>query len=173
MSDTRNIKLGTCKVMFDGNDLGFTIGGVELTVTTNTHETKVDQFGDTVVNDRIMGRNIMVKVPLAETTLENLVTIMPGAELVGTVDKKKVVVKTGTGLSLLDFAKELVLHPVALPDSDKSEDVVIHKAGTAGAMSYAYKVDEERVFPVEFKGYPDSVTGALFTVGDPTAANGS
>ncbi|GAL22943.1 hypothetical protein JCM19235_1244 [Vibrio maritimus] len=70
MSDTKNIKLGTCKISFGGEDLGLTLGGVELTVETSTHETKVDQFGETVVNETITGRNIKVVAPLAETTLE-------------------------------------------------------------------------------------------------------
>lgn len=172
-SSTENIKMGTCKISFGGQDLGLTMGGVEVEVTTTTHETKVDQFGDTVVNERIMGRNIVVKAPLAETTLDNMVLIMPGAELktdntTPTKPKKKVVVKSGVGISLLGLAQELILHPIALPDADKSEDLIVPLAATAGAMSFAYKYDEERVFNCEFKGYPDSTTGALFIYGDKT-----
>ena len=175
VSSTENIKMGTCKLSFDGQDLGLTMGGVEVEVTTTTHETKVDQFGDTVVNERIMGRNIVVKAPLAETTLDNLVLIMPGAELktdntVPDKPKKKVTVKSGVGISLLGLAKELILHPIALPDSDKSEDLVLPLAATAGAMSFAYKYDEERVFNCEFKGYPDSESGVLFIYGDKSVA---
>lgn len=170
-NSTENIKMGTCKLLFDGVDLGFTMGGVEVEVTTTTHETKVDQFGDTVANEYIMGRNIVVKAPLAETTLDNMAAIIPGSELVtDNTDpqnpKKKVVVKSGTGISLLERAKELVLHPIAKADNDKSEDLVIPLAATAGAMNFAYKYDAERVFNCEFKGYPDSVTGELFIYGD-------
>lgn len=81
-SDTKNVKLGVCTINYDGKDLGYTQGGVEVSVTTDTHEVEVDQFGKTIVNEIIMKRNVKVKVPLAETTLENLVAIMPGAELV-------------------------------------------------------------------------------------------
>lgn len=81
-SDTKNVKLGVCSINFDGQDLGYTQGGVEVSVTTDTHEVEVDQFGKTVVNEIIMKRNVKVKVPLAETTLDNLVKIMPGATLV-------------------------------------------------------------------------------------------
>lgn len=175
VSSTENIKMGTCKISFGGQDLGLTMGGVEVEVTTTTHETKVDQFGDTVVNERIMGRNIVIKAPLAETTLENMVRIMPGAEL-KTDDtkpgspKKKVVVKTGVGISLLGLAQELTLHPIAMAEDDTSEDLVVPQAATAGAMSFAYKYDEERVFNCEFKGYPDSKTGALFFYGDKSVA---
>ncbi|EGT88588.1 hypothetical protein ABNIH1_18950, partial [Acinetobacter baumannii ABNIH1] len=33
-SDVKNVKLGVCKIMFDGVDLGFTKGGVDVTVST-------------------------------------------------------------------------------------------------------------------------------------------
>lgn len=81
-SDTKNVKLGVCSINFDGKDLGYTQGGVEVMVTTDTHEVEVDQFGKTIINEIIMKRDVKVKVPLAETTLENLVAIMPGAVLV-------------------------------------------------------------------------------------------
>lgn len=168
-NDTRNIRLGTCRVTYAGVDLGLTIGGVELTVDTSTHETKVDQFGETAVDEIITGRNIKAKVPLAETTLDNLVKIMPGATLVEETGKKRVEVTTGVGVSLLSLAQELRLHPISLADSDKSEDVVIYKAATPGSMNFAYKLDQERVYNTEFKGYPDPATGKLFYVGNDPA----
>ena len=81
-SDTKNVKLGVCRIVFDGNDLGYTQGGVEVTVSTETHKVNVDQFGKTSINEYIMGRDVMVKVPLAESTLDNLVLVMPGSTLV-------------------------------------------------------------------------------------------
>lgn len=172
-SSAENIKMGTCKITFGGVDLGLTIGGVEVTVETTTKETKVDQFGDTVANETIMGRNITVSCPLAETTLQNLVSIMPGATLVTdgvTPTKIKATVTSGTGISLLSLAQELILHPIELPDADVSEDLVIPLAATAGSMNFAYKYDEERVFDTVFKGYPDRANGGLlFIYGDKTA----
>lgn len=170
-SSTENIRMGTCRVLFDGKDLGFTTGGVEVAVATTTHETKVDQFGDTVANEYIMGRTITVTCPLVETTLENMAAIIPGATLVSDntdpqAPKKNVIVTSGTGLSLLERAKTLALHPIANAEADTSEDLVIPLAATAGAMNFAYKYDAERVFNCEFKGYPDSETGILFTYGD-------
>lgn len=81
-SDTKNVKLGVCRVLFNGVDLGYTKGGVEVEVKTDTHETQVDQFGKTPINEYILGRTCTAKVPLAETTLDNLVAIMPGATLI-------------------------------------------------------------------------------------------
>lgn len=173
-SSAENIKMGTCKITFDGVDLGLTMGGVEVTVETSTKETKVDQFGDTVANETIMGRNITVSVPLAETTIDNMVSLLPGTTK--TIDgtdptKVKAEITSGTGISLLLLAKELVLHPIELPDNDVSEDLTIPLAATAGAMNFAYKYDEERIFNTTFKGYPDRAkNGLLFVFGDKTAA---
>lgn len=163
-SSTQNVKLGVCKITFDGLDLGYTKGGVEVEVTTETHKSTVDQYGNTPIKEYIMGRNIVVRAPLAETTIENLAATMPGTTVTGTTTKMAAV-GTGVGTDLLSVAGELRLHPVGLPEADESEDLVIPKAATAGAMRFAYKLDDERVFNVEFNGYPDDVTGVLFTFG--------
>lgn len=281
MSDTRNVKLGVCQVYFDGIDLGYTKGGVEVAVTTETYKSTVDQFGQTPINELIMGREVKVTCPLAETTIENMVMIMPGATIeqtggvkatgtitvatnptnsetiivngvtvtfktavtgsedvligvdaattaanlramlqasthpslavaqytgstaattvtyndYGTVGNaftlvtgtaaakvtmsgatltggteptaKKVSVTDGVGVDLLSIAKELRLHPKGKALSDKSEDFVIPLAATAGALTFAYKFDEERVFNVEFMGYPNAaLSGKIFHFGN-------
>ena len=81
-SSTDNVKLGVCTVIFDGVDLGYTKGGVEVTVSTETHEVTVDQFGSTPIGELINGRQVMAKCPLAETTIDNLALVMPGATIV-------------------------------------------------------------------------------------------
>lgn len=273
-SDTKNVKLGPCAVLFDGVDLGYTQGGVEVEVQTNTHEVKVDQFGDTPINDLVTGRIVTAKVPLAETTVENMARLMPGSTVVGNgvkasqtvtfvtaapvnndavviagtaftfktspvgvndmaipasitaaatalaakinaaaspvsavavgavvtltaddagqagngitltktggtnitlggavlsggVDATKIrmVVNTGVGLSMLAYAKELTLRPQGTNGED---DFIIYKAATPGALNFAYKLDTERVFIANFKGYVTG-TGDLFAIGDRTA----
>jgi hypothetical protein len=280
-SDTRNVKIGVCKVFFDGIDLGYTKGGVEVEVSTETYKSEVDQFGKTPISEIIMGRMVMAKVPMAETTLENMVQIMPGATLVATGGAKATgtitiatnltaaqtltvngvtvtarasganaalnefnvgatptataaalaaflqastnpllavaqysaaaavvtvtyndfgvagnsfTIATGTAgasvtvsganltggsdptakrvdvtdavsVNLLSIAKELRLHPQDKADSDRSEDFVIPLAATPGGLQFAYKLEEERVYNVEFSGYPDPTTRRLFYVG--------
>jgi len=171
--NAENIKLGTCRVLYGGVDLGLTAGGVEVEVASTSHETKVDQLGDSVVNEFITGRTVMAKCPLVETTIDNLVAIMPGATK--TVDGTdatviRVDVNTAVGHSLRSTAQELILHPIALADSDVTEDFIIPIAGVAGALNFAYKLDQERIYNAEFKGYPDTAKdGLLFQIGDKTA----
>jgi hypothetical protein len=290
-SSTKNVKLGPCKVYFDGADLGVTKGGVEVSVTTETYMVNVDQFGKTTINELIMSRNVKVKAPLAETTLRNMIATMPGASLIsdgavaataltftapaatttftiggvaftftattvarpasktqvqlaavaadsvqnacdainralvystttgvaltnnaggvtarvragfpliiditaadpgtagnavtsvatvgatmGTATllgglaetKARVETKTGIGTDLLSIAKVLRLHPTGKADSDFSDDFVVYQAATAGALTFSYQVDAERVYAVEFAGYPDALD-RLFAVGD-------
>jgi hypothetical protein len=273
-SNTENVKLGVCNALFDSVDLGYTKGGVEVEVQTNTHEVTVDQTGETPIDEIITGRTVQVTIPMAETTLENLARVMPGSTLVsdgaaatgtvtfvtavpvngdkvtidgvdftfktapvgandmaipasitaaatalaakinasalgisavaagavvsltanargtagnvviaktfvttanltiagmtGGVDvtKAKVVVETGTNISLIKLAKKLVLRPLGALDA--RDDFTIFKAMTAGAIQFAYQTDQERIFNVVFKGYADA-TGRLFAVGDETA----
>lgn len=164
-SSTTNVKLGVCKVTLGGENLGFTKGGVEVQVETESHVVTVDQFGSTPISEYTTGRTCTVTVPMAETTLDHLVAIMPGATKLGsTAANYHAEVKTGVGTELRSIAKVLRLHPISLPDTDKSEDFVIPMAGTTGALTFAYKTDEERVFNVEFKAYA-SDDGKLFYVG--------
>lgn len=285
-SDTKNVKIGVCKTYFDGVDLGYTKGGVEVSVSTDTHKVEVDQFGKTPINEYIMGRQLKVKVPLAESTLENMVAIMPGATLTqtggvvatgtltfataaaaandtvtingavftfkaapaneyevlpgatfgasaanlqaalaastdprvaqatysvnagvvtvkygselqyGTNGKQglvgnaftlaksgtnctlsgatlsggtdptstKISVSNGVGVDLLSLARELRLHPQAKADTDKADDFIIPLAATPGALTFAYQLENERVYNVEFTGYPDA-NGKLYQVG--------
>lgn len=167
-SDTANVKVGVCTLSFDGTDLGYTKGGSQVSVTTDTYTVTVDQFGNTPIKEVITGRMVNVTTPLAETTLEQMATLMPGATLVTGAGGAKVEVTDAVGTDLLAIAKELVLHPQNLPANDASEDFVIPKAATAGSIDFGYELDSERVYNCEWKGYPDPTTRVLFIYGDKT-----
>ncbi len=172
MPDVANVKLGACSVTWKGNDLGFTKGGVEVEVTTAKKKVMVDQFGETEVNEYIQGRSIVVRVPLAETDIELLASILPGSTLVtdGTDStKKKISIPSGVGTSLRGLAGSLVLHPYDQAASYKDEDVTIPLAAPSGDLSYSFRHDEERIYAVEFYGYADNTTGLLYEIGDTTA----
>lgn len=77
-SSTKNVNLGVCRAYYGGVDCGLTKGGVEVSVSTETYKTEVDQYGKSTVAERIMGRNVMAKLPLVETNIQNIVTLMPG-----------------------------------------------------------------------------------------------
>lgn len=83
-NDPKNIRLGPCRILWGGVDLGLTKGGVEVEVTTSTKEVVIDQFGETPINEYVTGRKLMVKCPFAETDIDSLHRLMrnTGANLV-------------------------------------------------------------------------------------------
>lgn len=173
--DTTKIRLGTCNIYFGGDTpadrLGLTIGGVEVEVTTETQKTMVDQYGDTTVKETIRGRNLVVRTQLAESTVDNMVKLMPGATLLST-GGSRAVVSTGIGIDLRDLAKQLILRPINLDDDtnpDKTEDFTIPLCSTPGGLNFAYSKDNERVFDTEFNAYP-TPDGTLYEYGDPAAS---
>lgn len=171
-TNAENVQLGSCSVVFGGTDLGLTKGGVEVSVSTNTHKVVVDQFGQTEINEYIMGRTCTVKVPMAESDLTLLAAVIPGATLVTdgtTSSKKKLTVPHGQGVSLRTFADELKLHPIALSSGEKNQDFTVPIAAPKGEFQFAFKIDEEKVYSVDFMGYPDLTTGVLYVIGDTTA----
>lgn len=155
----KNIKLGSCRVLFDGVDLGYTKGGVQVEVATETLKVTVDQLGQTTISELVQGRNITITAPLAESVLENMVNLMPGSSV---SEKNDVVTITSAqGVNLIDVAKELILIP-----QDKTDYVlVIPKAATAGNFTMTYQSDDVRVFSVAFSSYPDDdgVLGKMTT----------
>ena len=151
MSNThvKNIKLGACKVSFGGVDLGYTKGGVQVEIATETLKVTVDQLGQTTISELIQGRNITITAPLAESVLKNMVDLMPGSTLSSGEDT--VTITSAQGVNLIDVAKELVLTP-----QDATDYVLtIPKAATAGNFTMTYQSDDVRVFSVEFSAYPD------------------
>jgi hypothetical protein len=168
--NVENVKLGAANVLWGTDDLGFTKGGIDVSISTITKEVTVDQFGPSAVNEYIQGRTVQVTVPLAETDLNKLALALPGSTLVtGTGGKLKLMVSTASGTALRALAKKLVLHPTGVPTSQKNDDFVVLLAAPVGDIEFAYNFEDERVYNVTFKGFPDNTTGALFTFGDESA----
>lgn len=175
MSNIENVKIGICSVTFGTAtplDLGHTKGGVDVEVTTETYQVMVDQYGETPAKEFITGRTITVATPLAETSFENFVAVLPGATKIEdsvTPTKVKVSVTNGIGIDLLEIADKLVLHPINAGAS-VADDLMIPKAATPGSMSFTFQYNQERVYDVTWRGYPDQANGdVLFVLGDATA----
>ena len=169
-ANVENIKLGAAGVMWGDDDLGYTKGGIGVQITTATKEVTVDQFGPAAVNEYIQGRSVQVTVPMAETDLEKLALVIPDATLIGEVaGPRKLVVKNGAGTSLRSFARKLVLHPTGVPAAQKNDDFVILLAAPVGDIEFSFSFEDERIYNVTFKGYPDNETGELFVIGDEAA----
>jgi len=164
MSTTENVKLGVCSVIYDGENMGFTKGGVNVTVETTAYEMKVDQLGETPIGERITGRTVSAEVPLAETILENLVRIMPGATLVsngvqatGTITLATAAPVDGDRIQIGNFQFTFRANPTMTGDVKIGAG-----AGAAGAAASAANL--AAAINASEAGYVATVAGAVVTV---------
>ena len=113
-------------------DLGATSGPIELTLSTETVPITSNQTGSLIGSDIFTGSTAEVGLSLIEITKEKFDI------LVGEVTGDSVTPVSGTKVSgfgesrlfqALDaLGGQLILHPVRLPVSDKSADVVFHRS---------------------------------------------
>lgn len=149
--DSTNVKLGVCKVYANGTLLGHTIGGVEVTYSPEYHETSVDQYGSSLIEKWLIGERLTAKVPLAEYTLAKLNAAIPH----GTVSGGKMTIGKSAGQRSSEEAVQLVLHPIANADSDRSEDVVLYKAVSTSEIVIGHKNDGEKILEAVFDALID------------------
>lgn len=143
-----------------GGELGRTAqGGSTVSLETQTVEIKADQTGEIILDDIAVGNSVSVEMGLIEVTKERLNTIIGGVagdkfspevgvELVGFGQSKLY-------QSLANLGGSLILHPIRLPMSDKSFDVVIHKCAPL-PNDINYSGSDQQVLNVTFKAYLDS-----------------
>lgn len=152
MADATKIQLGTCKVTYKGVDLGHTIGGVTVTYSPKYHDTKVDKYGDSIVEKFLVGEELKAKFDLAEFTLANLQTALPQGVLVG---DDSVSVGSSAGKKASQYAGLLVLHPIVNAATNYNDDVSIYKAVVTNEVALEHKNDGEKVIPIEMEALID------------------
>ncbi len=168
MADATKVKLGVCNVVAGGVDLGHTMGGVEVIYKPEYHDSSVDAYGKSLIEKYLIGESLSAKVPLAEFTLANLKKAMPQAVLSSAT---KLTIGAKAGKRSTEDAIQVVLHPIANADADRSEDVVIYKAICASEITLNMKNDQEKVIECEFVGLIDETKSdgnLLGLIGDST-----
>ena len=150
--DARNIQLGVCDVTYKGVDLGHTIGGVTVTYTPTYHETKVDQYGESVAKLFLVGETLEVEFNLAEWTLANWQNAIAMNTLQG---DDSVSVGSIAGKNASTTAGLLVLHPIVNASTNRNDDVSLYKAVSTGELKIEHKNDGEKVIPVKMQAIID------------------
>jgi len=69
VTEIRN--LGTCRINYGKVDLGYTQGGVTVTITTSWTTVNIDEYGEVPVDDIDIGTNIEATVPLIQASFVN------------------------------------------------------------------------------------------------------
>lgn len=169
MADVTKVKVGVCSVVFNGVDLGHTLGGVEVSYEPSHHDVIVDKYGETVVEKVLTGEKLMAKVPLAEKTIANLKASMPQGQYAGAANAR-IQLGASAGQSARADAAQLVLHPIG--EGTRAFDIVFHKAYVASQITLVHKIDETTVIECEFEALLDeskSDNNYLGFIGDSTA----
>ncbi len=155
--------LGPCQVTFDGVSLGETSGGVIFRHTEESRPVRVDQQGVTNVDELKVGVSCEVKVPLTRSSLAQLAKVIGNSVYTGGATLEVGVV---IGESLLDNAKQLIIKPII--DSEVSTDestwLTVYKAYPKADLEVTYDFENQRVYKVIFKAFPDS--GKLWKIGE-------
>lgn len=168
MGDITNVQVGVCSITFGGTDLGHTKGGVEVSYEPTQKDVTVDKYGETVVEQYLIGEKLTVKVPLAEYTIANLRRAMPQSTFAGAANSR-ITLGAAAGKKASDDALQLVLHPIN--EGTRRHDIVLYKAIAVDQVVLPHKIDEEKVFEVTFMALLDETRSDgnyLGMIGDST-----
>jgi len=170
MGSATNIKIGACKVLFGGRDLGFTKGGVTVNYAPEYSDIVADQFGETVVDKALLSEALTVTAPLTESQLDNIKVAIPLGTLAGATSGKLNIGKNA-GARLSAVAAQLVLHPLANADADATDDLVLYKAVVTDEVEIGFNNDDQKVIEVTFLALVDTTKADgswLGLIGDST-----
>jgi len=137
-----NIQIGACQVKFGDLDLGYTSGGVVVSVQTKTkpsNEVGLPTHYDYLVTDT----SVMVECPLVEMKSDALINIFPWAVESGDA----VSISDASGKRLRQYAKALVLTPI-----NENDDIIeIPKATPIAEIKSKLANNSERIVVVRFQ----------------------
>lgn len=156
-----------------GGELGKTAqGGTTVSLETTGVELKSDQTGELVIGESFTGSTVTVDAPLIELDKAKLELVI--GQVTGDVHTP------AAGTSLVGYGQSrlysllnslggtLILHPIRLPDSDKSSDVIVHKCAPL-PQDLNFSGSDIQTLNVQFKAYLDSNVNEkinLFAIGD-------
>lgn len=168
---TNQMELTPMRVTFDGVDLGGTLENVVVSVEISKAEIKADQSGETVRDRRVSGQVFKVTTTLTQVKNKDQWKVaFPSMNKVVSGLNKAIYVDAKIGASDQAAAKQLILHPLSLPDADKSGDYLFYKAIAAETSEITYGPTEQAGLQVEWTILPDDSVQPerFFFHGDPT-----
>lgn len=164
------MELTPMQVIFNGVDLGGTLGNVQVHPKIATSALKADQLGSTSLDWRVSGYDISITTNLAETNLmDNWKVIFPYAKLISSGGNKAMYWDTQIGDSALTHAAQLKLHPLSKQSTDLSQDYLFYKAIASADSQIDFSPTKQSQMKIVWHVLPDtSVSPARFFFhGDP------
>jgi hypothetical protein len=164
MGDISKLELGPARVEMGEDagtlvDMGFTKGGITMTIETETAQVTSDQFGTVVMKDILVGRNVTLTIPFAETDLQKLSSIIPLASVSISGVFERADINTPVGADLVESAARLLRLTKSIGDSvsdDPNDAFVFYKVAAQGAVEVNFSIEDQRIWEVEARCYPDA-----------------
>ncbi len=142
MTNLKSIRLGQCDITYNSVALGYTAGGVVVSIQNDVQETMIDEYGTAPVKSHHKGTRIEVKAILSEYAYNLLSKVINGAVLSVSEDSMTIGDKGGRELT----GALLKLHPTLV--SGVLDDVEIYKAVLIGESKLPFKLEEATTFEV-------------------------
>jgi len=155
MSEERkNILLGAGTLKVDGVEIGFTEGGVTLSLTKDWYDVEADQ--EVGILDKKEIREVCnIVTNLLEATLENIKIVWGISSPIETPSGKKILSFGGLS-SPYDMAPEHVLEFNGVAPNKKNRKFTVYRAVSIEAGEHAYLKGEKTVIPVTFQCLMDT-----------------
>lgn len=159
MPNLNNLRIGAVSALLGGVNLGHSKDGAEFQFKRDFTQLTVDQFGETTVDMALKGQELTVKLFLAEPNVATLHAAMPEQGHASGANGERQGLGVDAGVTLRQYAKPLILHPLNRAANDDSEDINIYQAVSIDSIPLNYKVDEQRVVEVTFMAFVDETYG--------------
>lgn len=170
-----NMELTPMQVSFKGPsdsafvDLGGTLGNVVVSYKYKKADIKADQLGETVLDRRISGLEVMVTTEFAEIKNKTLFRVLfPASNLVGNSPTDYVQFNSAIGSGDIENAGILKLHPLSVAPTDETFDYYFWKACSAEETEVTYGPTEQAKAKIVWNVLPDTSTvpARFFRYGD-------
>jgi len=155
--------LGPCQVWCSGSKLGEYDGDVIFRDTSESRPVHEAEQGVTEVDGIRVGRSVEVEMALTRETLAKLASVVPGMTVASATKGE---VYNTIGVSKYDAAVALIIKPIedgAVAASTKW--LTIAKASPEISAEVFFNNENQRVWKVIFKAYPNASTGLMYQIG--------
>ena len=152
--------MGVCSIVFNGVDVGHTLGGTKVTITRKLTPLKVDKYGDSPVDMVVTDVQMEAEMKIAEPVVALLKNAMPEGDFEQGATASRLGVAAGEGAALRATSALLTLHPLSLPLSNTNEDAQIYNAVASSSPVVNYDVAGQRVFDLKFTALVNETEGA-------------
>jgi len=157
-----NMDIGPCQVKFGTQDIGGTLGNVNVKFKFDKAPLMADQTGKTLLDEAVSGMEVTIETEFAEVQSKVIMAaLFPNAVLAGTSPHQYIDFLNKVPARQLALALPLTLHPLVADAGDFDQDWYFYKAIPSEDSSYVFSPSEQGKMKIIWKVYLDlSVTPA-------------